>query len=371
MFASVLPALLPSDVNAAQITARSLTLIGSNATNGGSEPSAVAHHAFAFTIPSNVSVGSIKFEYCTTAAGVCSLPSGVLTTSSTLQSASGNLSGFSLNNSTNGAPYVTDASPAAVTGSSTVQLNTITNPSTANYSFFVRITTHTATDGTGAALDSGTVTASTANQIVLTGTMPESLVFCTGQQVLTTASVPDCTTATSGAITFDKLFSPIDTSVAVSQMAASTNAGQGYAITVNGTTMTSGSNTILALGTPSASLKGISQFGMNLRANTTAAAACWPAACGPTGDELKYTPADIATASNGTNLRAEAKTGYDTADTFTYVDGAVVADSSESNASPVATDSQIYTVSYMINVPGSQPAGTYTTTLTYIATATF
>ena len=32
---------------------------------------------------------------------------------------------------------------------------------------------------------------------------------------------------------------------------------------------------------------------------------------------------------------------------------------------------QIFTVAYMANVSGSQPAGTYATTLTYVCTATF
>jgi hypothetical protein len=132
--------------------------------------------------------------------------------------------------------------------------------------------------------------------------------------------------------------------------------------------MTSGSNTVTALGTPSASIKGVSQFGLNLRANTTAAATCWPTSCGFAG---VYDSKDVTTVSNGTNLRAEPKTGYDTADTFTFNNGAVVADSSDSSVTPLPTDAQIYTASYIVNVPGSQPAGTYTATMTYICTPTF
>lgn len=377
LFMSIIPALLPQRAGAAQITDRSLTLVASNSTNGGSEAGATAHHNFSFTLPSNTTVGSMRFEYCTTAADVgaatCVTPTGLLTTSATIGSTTGSFTGFTaIDNSTNGTVYVSDASPAVVTGTGTVQINTITNPNTTNYSFFVRITTWAESTPGTTLVDSGTVTASTATQIVLNGTMPESLVFCTGQQVLETASVPDCSTATAGTINFDKLFSPQDTAVAVSQMAASTNAGLGYAITVNGTTMTSGSNTITALATPSASNKNVSQFGMNLRANTNAAADCWPSSCGDVGFEILYTPADIDVASNGTNYRGEVKANYNTPDTFTYIDGDTVADSSDAHASlSFPSDSQIYTISYIVNVPGSQPAGTYTTTLTYIATATF
>lgn len=43
-----------------------------------------------------------------------------------------------------------------------------------------------------------------------------------------------------------------------------------------------------------------------------------------------------------------------------------------STSASVGTGSgQIFTVSYIVNVPGSQPAGNYTTTLTYICTPTF
>jgi hypothetical protein len=56
-------------------------------------------------------------------------------------------------------------------------------------------------------------------------------------------------------------------------------------------------------------------------------------------------------------------------DKFRFVSGESIADSG--NAVLGASDSQIYTNSYMVNVPGSQAAGTYTTTLTYICTPTF
>jgi len=186
--------------------------------------------------------------------------------------------------------------------------------------------------------------------------MPESLVFCTGGTVGTTSGVPDCATATSGAVAFNQLFSPTDTATATSQMAASTNAGTGYNITVNGATLTSGSNTITAMGSSTTGVRGTSQFGLNLKANTVATS----------------TPAigtEVAPASNGTNYRGQSIGGYSTVDNFKFVTADSVANSG--NASLGGSDAQIFTVSYIVNVPGSQPAGTYTTTLTYICTPTF
>jgi hypothetical protein len=349
-----------ASVSAAQITSRSLTL-QAGATDGGSKAGGVVNHFFQFTLPGGGSVGSIKFQYCTTAAAVaggigCNLPTGLVTTASTLGPETG-ATGFTLVNTTNGSPYLTrTAAAVAANQAVTYQLNSVTNPTTANQTFFVRITTYATIDTTGASTDSGTVTASTANPIILNGTMPESLVFCTGGTVGVTSGVPDCSTATSGAVSFNQLFSPTDTATATSQMAASTNAGAGYAISVNGPTLTSGSNTITAMATATTGTRGTSQFGMNLKANTT----------------VTSTPAvgiEVAPAANGTNLKGEASAGYNTVDTFKFVSGNTVADSYNGGAG--GSNAQIFTASYIVNVPGSQPAGTYTSTLTYICTPTF
>jgi hypothetical protein len=338
---------------AAQITDRSLTL-QAGGTDGGSKPGGVVKHLFTFTLPSSSTVGSIQFKYCTLAAGVCTTPTGLVTTAATLANETG-ATGFTMVNTTNGIPYLTRTASAA-SGIVSYQLATITNPTTTNQTFYVRISTYASIDTSGGSTDAGTVAASTATQIVIDGTMPESLVFCTGATVGLTTGVPDCATATAGAISFNQLFSPTDTASTTSQMAASTNAGSGYVISVNGPTLTSGSNTISAMGTTAAGIRGISQFGLNLKANTVTTS----------------TPAvgtEIASASNGTNYRGQATANYGTVDEFKFTTGDPVANSAFNSAG--GTDAQIYTVSYIVNVPGSQPAGTYTTTLTYICTPTF
>jgi hypothetical protein len=360
---------LPShNVSAAQITNRSLTL-QAGATDGGSKPSGNVNHYFQFTVPSvgNTSIGSIKFLYCTTASGppatpsACTTPAGLNTGSATLDETGSAATGFSINTSTAGAPYIT-RSAASVTAGSVLKfkLQGVTNPDgtdcsgSSSCTFFVRISTYASTDTTGSAIDKGAVAASVNAQIQLTGIMPESLIFCTGGTIGTTSGIPDCTLATSGAIFFNQLFSPTDTATASSQMAASTNAGTGYAISVSGPTLTSGSNTIPAMTTTDTSKHGVGQFGLNLAVNTTPAIGT-----------------AITPAANGTNYKGQAvpSSGYDAADSFRYVSTDTVANSANGGAGP--TDSQIYTASYIVNVTGSQAPGTYVSTLTYVCTPTF
>ena len=237
---------MPGAVSAAQITARSLTL-QAGVSDGGSKPGGVVRHQFAFTVPGGSDVGSIKFLYCTLAAGTCDMPTGLVTTAATLDNETG-VTGFTMVNTTNGSPYLTRTAAAVGTNVAvTYRLASVTNPTTTNQTFFVRISTYETTDASGSATDSGTVAASTATQIVLDGTMPESLVFCAGATVGLTLTVPDCATATAGVISFNQLFSATDTATAWSEMAASTNAGAGYSITVNGPTLTSGANTVTAM----------------------------------------------------------------------------------------------------------------------------
>lgn len=363
---------------AAQITGRSLTLqrdVVNGGTSQGSAPgggalpnNGVVAHKFDFSMPANASsFQSIVFQYCTTAADVgaqtCVTPTGLVTTSATLTAESG-ITGATMHNTTNGQPYLSFATPQTI-GASTPASYTfgvVTNPSTPNQTFFVRIIAYSAINGTGTVINNGTVAASTVRLIELDGIMPESLVFCTGATITANGNVPDCTTATTGVIHFNQLFSPESTAWATSQMAASTNAGQGYAISVNGPTLTSGANTITAMGTAGQSSFGVSQFGLNLVLNDGTAYANAPNVTGS---------ANIFPVSNNANFRGQPFTtaNYGTAGTFKFTTGDTVANSGYQSLG--ASDGQIYTVSYIANVPGSQPAGTYATTLLYICTPTF
>ena len=376
------------------ITNRSLTL-QNGTTDGGSKPSGVVKHLFTFTLPNTGTSGqSIVFKYCTTAdidvGGTCTTPHGLGTTGAGVtlgQAGTGDANGATLVNTTAGAPLVN--LPAAVnpTGiASTVQLAGITNPdgtdcpSTPNScTFYVNIQFWSGTNGTGSPVSSGTVAAAVNSQITLTGTMPESLIFCTGGAISKNGSgIPDCTTATSGSITFNKLFSPTSTAFASSQMAASTNAMHGYSITVSGAQLASGTNYIPGIGgtaKTSASTVGTSAFGMNLVADTDAAAST-PA--------LSPLSANLTPASDGVNYWGIAHNNFNTDSTYAFADSGptggsltlnTIAASDYGAGGPTGTgeptEGQIFTATYMVNAAANQPAGSYSTTLTYICTATF
>lgn len=362
--------LFASTATAAQLSPRNLTLLqgidgadSDTLPDGGSQPGGNANHQFNFTIPTDGNVGSVQFEYCTTTEGTCTTPTGLSTTAATAGTQTG-ASGFTINNATNGAPYLTrTAANVPATTAVSMQINGVINPTTVG-TFFVRIQTFSAADLGGSAVDAGVVAASTAQQIQLSGTMPESLIFCTGETVSA-----NCSSTTPGSISFDQLFSPTDTAVATSQMAASTNAAQGYIITVNGPTLTSGSATIPGYTSPNTvgATRGISGWGLNLVANTAGAATGFPGSS-----------ANIASPSDGADLKGQALTDYNVADSFKFVTGEAIANSAEDDNDPGTvgatlgpTNSQVYTVSYAANVAGNQLAGTYTTTLTYICTPTF
>lgn len=361
--------LVAQPAQAGQITTRSLTLLaGDNNTdgaNGGSLAGRSVRHRFTFTLPSTANVGSVVIQYCTTAADVgaltCVGPTGLSTSTASLD-ATGNsgltgLTPVSVDANNLRLTRAPGAAQAITAGTVvTITLNNVINPSTENTTFFARLSTYASTDGTGSPIDSGTVAASTTKAIDLSGIMPESLVFCTGDVIpLGAGNVPNCTDpAITNTIRYNQLFSPVDTATATSQMAASTNAGFGYAITVNGPTLTSGGNTIAPIGpaAPDTSKKGVSQFGLNLAANITT-----------TTDPFGL---DITPVSDGLTFNGQPTADYASPELFKFVDGETIA-----NSGGKGTDSQIFTVSYIANVPGSLPAGTYATTLTYICTPTY
>lgn len=331
---SILLSLSPANVSAAQITARKLTL--SNSAGAGTGVT----YTFNFTVPSATVLKSFQAQICTTASGACSTPSGWTGASSDLASQPtnyGDASGWTDASTSSAFRMTKTANSAAPTGSQTVAFNGTVNPTAQNTTFFARITTYS-DDNYTTAVDSGVVAASTAQQITLTGTIDETLVFCTGTSITGT----NCGTVSGSSVNFGS-FSSTSTSSGTSVMAASTNGDGGYSITVNGATLTSGADTISALASQTASSIGSEQFGLNLKDNAT-----------------PNVGAEVSGSGSGT-----ATANYGTADQYRFVTG----DSVSSAASN--TDANTFTASYIVNVGGSTEPGTYTATMTYICTATF
>lgn len=135
--------------------------------------------------------------------------------------------------------------------------------------------------------------------------------------------------------TGDTLGSGTDTADAHT-LSASTNASGGYVITINGATLTAGSFTINAIGaTAAASSPGTEQFGARLVVNS----------------------------GTGGSVSAPYNTANWALDTAAFPDQ-VASGSGDSTE-------DVFGVRYIANIAGSTETGSYSATLTYVATATF
>lgn len=336
----------PAAVQAAQIANRKFTLSDSagNATS-------VSYTFNSSALPTTgTPVQSVAAQVCDAASGTCNAVSGFSSGSSSLASQPSGLgcaSGWTNSTAVTTSLRITATCASNPSGAVTVQWNGVHNPTAVNLTYYLRVTTYSDTAWT-TPLDTGVVAVSTSQAISLSGTMDESLTFCTG------ASGSTCSAMTSagGAASFSQHFSSASTTTATSTMLASTNGVSGYVVTVNGSTLTcgtcAGSPTIAAMGTQSTngsattSTTGTAQFGLNLRDNATP---------------------NIGTDKSGGS--GNYGTNYGIVDNFRFFTG----DSVATAAGP--SDNTLFTVSYIVNVPGSQTAGTYTATMTYICTATF
>lgn len=333
-------AIFSGQASAAQITARKVTL----STSSAAAATATTTYTLDFTVPSATVLQSFEAIACTTASGTCTIPTGFSVSAATLASQPTNLgdaSGWTVNIATAGKlRAVKSGNVAAPTGAQTVVFGNVQNPTTANQTFYLRMTTYSDAAWT-TAVDAGTVAGSTSLLMVVTATVDETLVFCTGTSGITSSS---CAGATGTAVALGNL-STTTTGSGTSQIGVATNAGTGYAITVNGTTLTSTvpADTITALAAQAVSSVGTKQFGINLVANTTPSVG-----------------SNVAGAGTAT-----ATATYATVDQYRFVTGDSIASKATSD------DFRLFTVSYIANISNITLAGNYTTTLTYICTATF
>jgi hypothetical protein len=167
----------------------------------------------------------------------------------------------------------------------------------------------------------------TDDQVAVSGTVSESMSFSLG-----------ATSVALGTLSISAVASSSHT------VTLATNGASGLVLTYSGTTLTSGANTITAMLTAAVSSIGTEQFGINAKDNATP---------------------NVGAECSGTAPIAAAATGYSTADNFKFVSGETVI------SSAAGINSTICTLSYIANIAGSTEAGSYTTTLTFTATATF
>lgn len=317
----------------AELNNRSLRLNSSLA-------SAAAIHNFKFDINTPGTLGSMEFEYCSNDPFVgtpCTAPAGLSLTGAALDSESGETD-FSIDGSSTANKIILTRTPLPASPQpAAYSLRGVINPSSSNQTVYVRISTFASSDATGPRVDTGAVVFSTASGLGIGGFVPPHLTFCVGTTVSN-----DCSVSVGSKINLGFLSDNL-ASAGTSQFAGATNDFTGYSVSILGTTMTSGTNVIPALNSPTPSAIGTSQFGINLRANTS-----------PSGGQ---DPIGIGTAAIASD--------YAQANRFKFADGDML------TSSPITTDFNTFTVTYMANVSGSQPAGVYNSTFTYVATASF
>ena len=322
-------------------SAQALQLTNRSVQVSTAQPSATATHVFGFNYQSAGTLGSMVFEYCDNSpvfAYACNAPAGINVTGASLDSQSGN-TGFSVDvaDSTANKLVINRTPAASAITPSTYTFSNITNPSAAGQTIFVRITSYASADGSGSYIDYGSVAFATVSAISIGAAVPPYLQACVALSVAS-----DCSSASGTSLNLGNL-APLQASAGTSQLAVGSNSITGYITYVLGTTMTSGNNAISALSVQTPSFPGNGQFGINLRANSNPSVGIEPSGSGTGGPTASY---------NTPNL-------------FRYVTGDAIASSS------LPTNFNRMTISYLVNISNSQPAGIYSSTFDYLSIAQF
>jgi hypothetical protein len=370
LLAAVTIPILVNRASAAQLTTRSIEM--SNSQSGATGTT----YTISFTFGSSYTVKGIAVDFCDNDPIVddatCTAPTGfdvggttpTITTSGTIGTSGWTAAGINL---ITGSQYrtlaVSDATGVAVTNASTATINltTATNPTTANHTFYARITTWTTTGGAtgytaGAAgySDYGGIALSTAAVIAVTAKVQEQLTFCVYTGANCAAAGTAVSLGTNGVLS--SATSYVDKST---KFDLQTNASQGAIVRIKGTTLTSGANTIAALTSAGTYTSNTSQFGIcdyeSAGANLTPYTGT-TLYSGGTGGKCSGT-------TQGTSGDNGASFYFNTANTTsTYGDEI---------ASATAGPSSTAIVPILGATSTTQVAGIYTTNLTFIATGTF
>jgi hypothetical protein len=388
--------------SAAMVTSRSLTLSSSangsvsTATPGDGGNGLKAKHTVSFTMATNnATLGSIALIYCDNPIPQTACTSSTATTgnesnltSATVTGAGG--TGWALDTTTNN-PTITGygtcngatttrsncvllkpSSTAPNTGSPTITIaygggasNYVTNPTTDNNTFYVRIVAFSGTYAT--VVDNGSVASSTAQQIDITAKVQETLNFSVGSTVTSPTASGACTPfSDTGALTLGDSNGVLNFTQAYdahSYFRVSTNANGGTGIYYAGDTLknSTGTGTIASIGTTAggtSSAPGTAQFGLALDSSDTQGTSGYSF----TNLTPKTSPNDFGSGSGTITNAGTAKFQFDTASLTTPVQIA-------SASGPVTCDTG--SVRYLGNISTTIPPGIYTTTITYLAVPTY
>jgi hypothetical protein len=315
--------------------------LGSRALQlANNQVSASDQYYLSFDFVSLSTVGSIRIEFCSNdplPGTPCSVPPGMDTSGATLIDQTGT-GGFSISSGSAPNELIMGRPPAlAPVSTATFTFTGIVNPSVEG-AYYARMQTFATSDATGSFSDYGGIAFLISSAPSVTATVPPYLTFCTG----VTINGLDCQNIIGDFVDFGELSSK-QTRSGTSQMLVATNAELGYNINYGGTTLTSGNNIINSLAASDVSRPGVGQFGLNLRANSVPAKG-----------------ADVT----GPGL-STPEPAYSLPDQYRFDDSDLIVQF------PQPDDVRKYTSTYIANVPSSQAAGIYVSTITYVCLANF
>jgi hypothetical protein len=162
-----------------------------------------------------------------------------------------------------------------------------------------------------------------------------------------TPSDPVLSVAVNGTVNFTT-FSAATAATATTTFTVLDYTTYGYVAQIIGNPPSNGATTIAAMGTvsPTASVVGTSQFGINLVANTL------PTSVG-------------SNLNNGQFGFGSVTANYSTSNVYRYVSGETIAKATKNSGLTT------YTITYIVNVPALTPGGVYTSNQTLIVTGTY
>lgn len=240
---SVLPVYL-FKAKAGTLTARKLTISDSRATQTS------VTYDFAFTTSATTSIKQVDIQICDAASGTCNAPSGFSSGSPTL--GSDNLAGTGRTTTAptaNAFRVVVTTPSTQSTQAVTMSFTGATNPTTADTTYYARITTYSDTGST--VIDGPDAVAFgilTSTSIAVSATVDPTLTFSIAG-VASSGSVNSATTnitTTANTVPFSTLTSG-STKIGAHDITVTTNATSGYTTTVKATAtppLVSGSNNI-------------------------------------------------------------------------------------------------------------------------------
>lgn len=348
---------LAQKVNAGTLTSAKATIADSRAGQ------TAVNYDFAFTTTVTTAIKQWTIQFCTTASGTCTAPTGIVTTSAVRSS--DNVAGTARTDTftTNGTLTTVVTTPAAqATQAVTVSYTTITNPTTINTTYFARITTYSDTgttiiDGTDAVAFA--ILASTS--IAVTASVDPTFTFtvAAANSGTVNGATINVTTSTAILIPFGTLSSG-STKIAAHDLSVTTNALNGYTITVKIPTNSVTGNPPLYVSN-TASSENIDGF-----TGTNATPTAWSS---PAGTAKSVNTGFFGYTTNDATL------GTGTANRFTSVGnvwaGPTTPALEVAYSSVGVSSAETTRVGWQAEVNGLQPPGSYSGTVVLVATPTY